>query len=103
MCCNRFSRHNSCGYHNHHGHHGNCVEKREINGRYDRQVIRHEDVIRHQHDIINEYDIVHEHDYNYYDVVRNHEVVRCNDFTMNRPLSRAGITPAVGHNEFGCF
>jgi len=49
------------------------------------RVIRHQHVVKHQHDIINEYDVIHEHEFNYFDVVREREVVRHNDCTHHEP------------------
>ncbi|MCL1857831.1 MAG: hypothetical protein FWF92_01180 [Oscillospiraceae bacterium] len=65
----------------------NC--DRVIRQRFDcgrtQQIIRHQHIVRHQHDIINDYDVLHEHDYNYYDVVRERNVVRHNDHTNHEP------------------
>ena len=61
------------------------VNKQEYDCGRDQTVIKHQHVGKHQHDIINEYDVVHEHQYNYYDVVREREVVKRNDYTTRQP------------------
>jgi len=68
----------------------NCGNRPDVRRRtYDcggtRQVIKHEHIVKHRHDIINEYDVIHEHEYNYYDVVRERNVVRHNDQTNHEP------------------
>lgn len=66
-----------------------CCEQPVATRQFDcgktQRVIRHQHVVKHQHDIINEYDVIHEHDYNYFDVVREREVVRHNDCTTHEP------------------
>jgi len=63
----------------------NPVERKEFNCGVDKQVFKHQHVVKYKHDIINEYDVIHEHEYNYYDVVKNREVVKRNDHTTYKP------------------
>ena len=70
--CDNFERNNRCP-----------VDKKQFDCGKTQQVIKHERIVKHRHDIVNEYDIVHEHEYNYFDVVKEREVVRHNDHTCH--------------------
>ena len=61
------------------------VDKKEYNCGADRQVIKHQHIVKYRHDIINEYDVIYEHEYNIYDVVKNSQVVKRNDYTSYKP------------------